>query len=387
MTKRDYYEILEVSRNADETEIKKAYRKKALQYHPDKNPGNKESEEHFKEAAEAYEVLSDPDKRSRYDRFGHDGLRGNFGSSGFSGGMSMDDIFRNFGDIFGDAFGGAFSDFFGGGNNNGRGRAVKKGTNLRIKVKLTLEEISIGVEKKVKVGKYVACNTCSGTGAKGGHAHETCPTCKGNGRVTRVTNTFLGQMQSTSTCPHCGGEGTVIKDKCPDCAGNGIIKGEEIIAIKIPPGVEEGMQLSLNGKGNAAARGGIPGDLLIQVEEIPHPQLIRDGNDLVYEHLISFPEAALGTSIEVPTVEGKAKVKLEPGLMSGKVVKLKGKGLPALQSYSRGDLLIHIHIWTPKNLSKEEKAHLEKMKDSLNFQPDPSQKEKGFFRRMKGIFE
>jgi molecular chaperone DnaJ len=388
MSKRDYYEILEVAKSATPEEIKKAYRKQAIRFHPDKNPGNKEAEEKFKEAAEAYEVLSDAEKRKRYDQFGHAGMgNSGAGNSGFSGGMSMDDIFRHFGDIFG---GGGFDDPFGGifgGGSRGR-KAVNRGSNLRVKVKLTLDEIAKGVEKKIKVNKYIRCNTCKGTGAKGGSSYQTCSTCHGSGHVTRVTSTFLGQMQTTTPCPQCGGEGQIITDKCPDCAGNGIIKGEEVISIRIPAGVAEGMQLSVNGKGNAAARGGVPGDLFVQIEEIEHPSLIRDGDNLHYEHYITITEAALGTSAEVPTIDGKAKIKIEPGTQSGKVLRLKGKGLPNVNQWEgKGDLMITIQVWIPKNLSKEEKALLEKLGSSPNFKPNPSSRDRNIFSRMKDMFE
>ncbi len=388
MTKRDYYEILEVSKNATPDELKKAYRKQALRYHPDKNPGDHASEDKFKEAAEAYEVLNDPNKRSRYDQYGHAGL-GNNGHGGFGGGgMSMEDIFSHFGDIFGGGMGNdPFSSFFGGGGGR-RGKTVNRGSNLRVKVKLTLEEIANGVEKKIKVNKFVACNTCQGTGAKGGSSFTTCSTCKGSGHVTKVTSTFLGQMQTTSTCPHCGGEGQIITDKCTDCAGNGIVKGEEVIAIRIPAGVAEGMQLSMGGKGNAAARGGVAGDLLIQIEEISHDLFDRDGNNLHYEHFITFTDAALGTSIEIPAIDGKVKVKVEPGTQSGKVMRLRGKGLPSVNAYEgKGDLLITVHVWTPKTLNKEEKSILEKLGKAANFQPAPGTKDKSFFSRMKDYFD
>jgi molecular chaperone DnaJ len=351
--------------------LKKAYRKQALRYHPDKNPGDHESEDKFKEAAEAYEVLNDPNKRSRYDQYGHAGM-GNNGFGGFGGGgMSMEDIFSHFGDIFGR-----------------RGRTVNRGSNLRVKVKLTLEEIANGVEKKIKVNKFIACNTCQGTGAKGGSSYTTCSTCKGTGHVTKITSTFLGQMQTSSTCPHCGGEGQIITDKCTDCAGNGIVKGEEVIAIRIPAGVAEGMQLSMGGKGNAAARGGVAGDLLIQIEEISHDLFDRDGNNLHYEHFITFTDAALGTSIEIPAIDGKVKVKIEPGTQSGKVMRLRGKGLPSVNAYEgKGDLLITVHVWTPKTLSKEEKSILEKLGKAANFQPAPGTKDKSFFSRMKEYFD
>ncbi len=390
MAKKDYYEILGVSKNATPDEIKKAYRQQALKNHPDKNPDNKAAEDRFKEAAEAYEVLSDAEKRKRYDQYGHAGLGNNQGFSGFSGGgMSMDEIFRHFGDIFGGGGGGfedPFGSMFGGGGR--RGRKVNQGSSLRVKVKLTLEEIASGVEKKIKVNKYIKCNTCSGSGAKGGSSYQTCSTCHGSGHVTRVTSTFLGQMQTSSTCPHCGGEGQVVIDKCTDCAGNGIIKGEEVISLNIPAGVGEGMQLSVNGKGNAAARGGVPGDLIIQIEELKHELFERDGNTLLYNHFITFSDAALGTSVEVPTIDSKVKIKIEAGTQSGRVLRLKGKGLPSINSWEgRGDLLITIHVWTPKALSKEEKAILEKLSKAANFQPAPSAKERSFFSRMKEMFE
>lgn len=389
MGKKDYYEILEVQKSASPDEVKKAYRKQAIKWHPDKNPGNKQAEERFKEAAEAYEVLSDAEKRRRYDQFGHDGVKNGAGNQGFSGNMSMEDIFRHFGDIFGGHADDPFGSFFGGGGG-GRSsrRSVNRGSNLRVKVKLTLEEIASGVEKKIKVNKYIPCGTCHGSGAKGGGSYHTCSTCNGSGHVTRVTSTFLGQMQTTSTCPNCGGEGKVITEKCNTCAGNGVVKGEEVLSIKIPAGVAEGMQLSVGGKGNAAARGGIAGDLLVQIEEIRHPELERDGNNLLYEHFLSFPEAAMGLTIEVPTLEGTAKIKVEPGTQSGKILRLRGKGLPSVNTYeSRGDLLVSIAVWTPKNLSKEEKAVMAKLALSQNFRPSATDKEKGFFSRMKNYFE
>jgi molecular chaperone DnaJ len=381
MEKRDYYEILGVAKNATDAELKKAYRQMALKYHPDKNPDDKKAEEKFKEAAEAYEVLSDPQKRQKYDQFGHVGV-GN--ASGFGGGgMNMDDIFSHFGDIFGDMFGGGFSSRGGG----QRGRRVNKGSNLRVKVKLSLEEIAKGVEKKIKVNKYVGCDDCHGSGAKGGSSYTRCSTCHGTGQVTRVTSTFLGQMQTASVCPQCGGEGQIITDKCNTCFGNGVVKGEEVISLNIPAGVAEGMQLSVSGKGNAAARGGVAGDLIVVIEEQEHPELLRDEENLLYVHYITFPEAAMGTSIEVPALEGKARVKIEPGTQSGKVLRLKGKGLPSLNSYSRGDLLVSINIWTPQNLTKEERAMLDKLQASQNFRPNPGKKDKNFFERMKEKFK
>ncbi len=382
MAKRDYYEILGVSRNAGEAEIKKAYRQMALKYHPDKNPNNKEAEEKFKEAAEAYEVLSNSEKRARYDQYGHEGMKGMPGG-GYGGGMSMDDIFSQFGDIFGSAFGGGFGGFSGGGGR----RRVNKGTNLRVKVRLTLEEISRGVEKKIKVNKLVSCSTCHGTGAAGGSSFSTCQHCHGTGQITRVTNTFLGQMQTSSTCPYCNGEGQTITNKCNSCAGSGTMKGEEVISLNIPAGVSEGIQLSVGGKGNAAPRGGIPGDLIVQIEEIPHDELVREGVNILYDHYISFPEAALGTSVEIPTIEGKVRIKIDPGTQGGKVLRLKGKGVPSLNGYGRGDQLININVWTPKNLNRQEKEILEKLMDAENFRPSPGAKDKSFFERMREYFQ
>ena len=384
MAKRDYYDILEVNRNASTEEIKKAYRKMALKHHPDKNPDDPEAENKFKEAAEAYEVLSNAEKRQRYDRYGHEGVKNGAGG-GFH--MSMDDIFSQFGDIFGDAFGGAFGEAFGFGTRGGRThRRVNRGSNLRVKVKLTLEEIARGVEKKIKVSKYVSCDACSGTGAEKGSSFSTCTTCNGRGQVTRVTSTFLGQMQTTSTCPSCGGEGTVISSKCNKCAGNGIVKGEEVISIRVPAGVSDGMQLSLSGKGNAGPRSGVPGDLIVLVEEQEHDDFERDGQNLIYELFVSLPDAALGSQAEIPTLDAKARIKVDPGTQSGKVLRLKGKGLPDINGYSKGDLLVNINIWTPRSLSKEEQEIMEKLRHSENFIPHPSKKDKGFFERMRNIF-
>ncbi|NCD42642.1 MAG: molecular chaperone DnaJ [Bacteroidia bacterium] len=384
MSKRDYYEILEVSKTATDAEIKSAYRKKAIQYHPDKNPDDPTAEDKFKEAAEAYEVLSNSEKRSRYDRFGHSGVNGAAGG-GYGQGMSMDDIFSQFGDIFGDVFGGGFGGF-GRRSSGGAGRRVNKGSNLRVKVKLTLEEIANGVEKKIKVNKYIPCSHCSGTGSKDGSSYETCQTCHGTGQVTRIQNSFFGQMQTTGVCPTCGGEGKIITHKCNHCGGDGIVRGEDIISIKIPAGVEDGMQLNVRSKGNAGARGGVNGDLIILIEEIKHDHLERDGQNLLYNHFVTFSDAAMGTSIDIPTLNGKARIKIQPGTQSGQVLRLKGKGLPGVNSYGHGDLLVQINVWIPKHLNKKENELLEQLRHSENMQPTPTKAEKGFFDKMKDMF-
>ncbi len=382
MEKRDYYEVLGVSKSATKEEIKKAYRKQALKYHPDKNPGDKKAEENFKEAAEAYEVLSNDEKKARYDRFGHAGMGSN--SNGFGGaGMTMEDIFSSFGDIFGDAFGG-FGAF--GGSRRG-GKRVNKGSNLRVKVKLTLQEIANGAEKKIKVSKYDTCSQCGGTGAADSGSFSTCSTCRGSGHVTRLTNTLLGQMQTTSTCPSCNGEGKTITKKCAACYGEGIIQKEEVIKINIPAGVGKGMQMTVSGKGNAARRGGVNGDLLVVIDEADHPDLIREGNDLIYNLFISIPDAILGTHVEVPTVDNNVKIKIEPGTQPGKILRLRGKGLPEVNGYGRGDLLVNVNVWIPKNLPREEAKLIEKFRESGYFKPDPDKNDKGFFERMKGYFE
>ena len=373
MAKRDYYEVLEVSKSATSEEIKKAYKKKAIQFHPDKNPGDATAEEKFKEAAEAYEVLSNEQKKAQYDRFGHDAPGGFGGSQG--GGFSMDDIFSQFGDIFGGHFG------FGGG---GRGQRVNRGADLRVRVKLNLKEIATGVEKKIKVKKYVACTPCNGTGAENGTDYTTCSTCNGSGAVTQVVNTMLGRMQTQSTCPTCKGEGKNIKKKCVHCAGEGIVREEEVITFNIPAGVAEGMQLAMNGKGNAARHGGVNGDLLIVIEEEKHPELLRDDNDLVYNLLLSFPIAAMGGNVEVPTIDGKVKVKIEAGTQPGKVLRLKSKGLPSVNRYGTGDLLVNVSVYIPEKLSDSERSTLTGLENSPNFQPNNSIKDKifSYFRRM-----
>jgi molecular chaperone DnaJ len=381
MGKRDYYEVLGVSKEATKEEIKKAYRQQALKYHPDKNPGDKKSEEKFKEAAEAYEVLSNEEKKARYDRYGHAGVGG--AGNGYTGhGMTMDDIFSSFGDIFGDAFGG-----FGGFGGGRRTRRVNKGTNLRVKVRLTLQEIATGTEKKLKVTKYDTCDSCNGTGAADASSMATCNTCKGSGHITRVTNTMLGQMQTTSVCPTCGGEGKTITKKCTACYGEGIVQKEEIIKINIPAGVAKGMQMTVNGKGNAPRRGGVNGDLLVVFDEEDHPELIREGNDLIFNLFISVPDAVLGTHVEVPTVENNVKIKIEPGTQPGKILRLRGKGLPEVNGYGRGDLLVNVNVWIPKSMTKEEQKTFEKFKESGSFTPKPDKNDRGFFDRMKGYFE
>ena len=383
MSKRDFYEILGVSKSASADEIKKAYRKKAIQFHPDKNPGDKVSEEKFKEAAEAYEILSDQQKRQRYDQYGHAGVGGASGGGGFGGGgMNMDDIFSHFGDIFGGHFGGGG---FGGGQRGG-GQRVRKGSDLRVKVRLTLAEIAVGVEKKIKVKKHVACTHCSGTGAAHGLSSTTCSTCNGQGRVNRIQNTILGQMQTAAECPTCRGEGKIVKDKCSHCAGEGVVREDEVITINIPAGVMEGMQLSVSGKGNAAQRGGVNGDLLVLVEEEAHSELIRDENDLIYNLLLTVPMATLGGSIEVPTVDGKVKVTIAPGTQPGKVLRLKGKGLPSVNRYGTGDLLVNIGVYIPENLNKEEKSNMEKLAKSDNVKPNATAS-RNFFQHFRNMFQ
>ncbi|NDW18006.1 molecular chaperone DnaJ [Dysgonomonas sp. 216] len=382
--KRDYYEVLGVDKSASADEIKKAYRKKAIQFHPDKNPDDKEAEEKFKEAAEAYEVLSDEQKRAQYDRYGHN-IPGGFG--GFSsshGDIDLEDIFSQFGDIFGGHFGGfggfgGFSGFGGGGRQR-----VNRGSDIKVRVKLNLKEIANGADKKIKVKKDVACTHCNGTGADEGTAFTTCSTCKGAGAVTRVVNTMLGQMQTQTTCPTCNGEGKTITKKCTYCGGEGVNKEDDVIELKIPAGVAQGMQLSVSGKGNAAHHGGVNGDLILVIEEEKHPELFRDQNDLIYNLLLSFPTAAMGGSAEIPTIEGKVKVKIEPGTQPGKIMRLKGKGLPSLQGRDMGDLVVNVSIYVPENLTDAEKSTLTGMENSPSFQPSKSIKEKIFrhFRRM-----
>jgi molecular chaperone DnaJ len=384
MAKRDYYEVLGVAKSASADEIKKAYRKVAMQFHPDRNPGDKAAEEKFKEAAEAYEVLSDQEKKAQYDRFGHAGLN-NRGGFGGGQGMNMEDIFSNFGDIFGDDI---FGSFFGGGGARQRGGKARgtRGSNLRIKLKMNYEEIAKGANKTVKVKKYTSCSTCSGSGARDKNSVQNCSTCNGSGQVRKVTSTFLGQMQTVGTCPTCNGEGSTITNKCTSCKGEGRVYTEETINIDIPAGVQDGMQLSLSGKGNIGERGGAPGDLIVLIEEESHPDLQRDNLNVIYDMHVSIPDAIFGSNVEVPTIDGRAKIKIPPGTQSGKIFRLKGKGFPSINSYERGDQLIHVNVWTPQELSNEEKEMIEKLKDSKNFQPQPEKNEKSFFTKVKEMF-
>ena len=384
--KRDYYEVLGVQKNANADEIKKAYRKAAIQYHPDKNPGDKQAEEKFKEAAEAYDVLSNPDKRARYDQFGHAGMSGAAGGGGgfggFSGGgFSMEDIFSQFGDIFGGHFGGG-----GFRSSSSGGRRVNRGSDIRIKVRLTLAEIANGVTKKLKINKTVACDKCGGTGAKDADSYSTCSTCNGTGHVTRVENTFFGRMQPHSVCPTCGGTGKVITSPCDKCKGEGTVRGSEVVEIKIPAGVGEGMMLTVTGKGNAARHGGVNGDLQVLIEEEPHPELMRDGNDLIHNLNITVTLALLGGTVEVPTVDGRAKIKIAPGTHAGKVLRLGGKGLPDVNGYGRGDELVVVDITIPSKLNAEEKRLVEELSRQPGFQKADSVKNQNIFERMKSFF-
>ena len=390
MSKRDFYEILGVSKSSSADEIKKAYRKVAMQFHPDRNPGDKAAEEKFKEAAEAYEILSDTDKKAKYDRFGHQafgpGTAGGGGGYG-AGGMDMNDIFSQFGDVFGDDM---FGGFFGGGQSRSRGGAKargQRGSNLRIKLKLNYEEIAGGVNKQVKVKKHVLCTTCGGNGAKDSSSIQTCGPCKGSGQVRKVTNTFLGQMQTVNTCPTCNGEGSTVTAKCTPCKGEGRVYGEETISIDIPAGVQDGMQLSMSGKGNAGERGGSSGDLIIMIEEEQHEFLHRDGLNVSFDLYITIPDAIFGTSVEVPTIDARAKIKIPAGTQSGKIFRLKGKGFPEVQGYAKGDQLIHVNIWTPQEVSEEEKIALNKMQESENFKPKPIKGDKSFYDKVKEAFK
>ena len=380
--KRDYYEVLGVSKTATPEELKKAYRKLALQYHPDRNPGDKEAEEKFKEAAEAYEVLSNPEKRQRYDQFGFAGMGG---AGGYGGqGMSMDDIFSQFGDLFADfGLGSIFGGGFGGSRSSGPVR--EHGGNIRVKVKMNLQEIEKGAKKKIKVSKYVACDHCHGSGSEDG-VTDTCPTCKGRGQVVRTVSSLFGQMQTASTCPNCGGTGKIIKNKCTHCHGDGIVKGEEVIDIDIPAGVGEGMQLTMRGKGGAGPHNGVPGDLYVLIEEEAHPDFERDGSNLIHSLFITVPEAILGTDVEVPTVSGKVRVKIAPGTQSGKVLRLRGKGLPNVNGYGNGDLLVYVNVWIPKKVSKEDEKKLQELSKSESFKPTPNEDDRSFFKKIRDYF-
>ena len=379
--KRDYYEVLGVQRNANADEIKKAYRKAAIKYHPDKNPGDKEAEEKFKEAAEAYDVLSNPDKRARYDQFGHAGMGGAAGGgfgSGFGGGFSMEDIFSQFGDIFGGHFGGFSS--------RGGGRRVNRGSDIRVKVKLTLAEIANGTTKKLKINKTIACDKCGGTGAKDSSSYTTCSTCNGSGVVTRVENTFFGRMQTQGVCPTCGGEGKIITAKCDKCSGEGVVRGDEVVEIKIPAGVGEGMAVTVSGKGNAARHGGVNGDLLVMIEEERNPELVRDGNDLIHNLNLTVTTCILGGEVEVPTIDGRAKIKIAPGTHAGKVLRLRGKGLPDVNGYGRGDILIVVDITIPDSLTSEERQLVQKLSEQPHFKTPESVEKQNIFERMKNFF-
>ena len=384
--KRDYYEVLGVEKSANADEIKKAYRKAAIKYHPDKNPGDKEAEEKFKEAAEAYDVLSNEEKRARYDRFGHAGMSGAAGGGaggfggGFGGGFSMEDIFSQFGDIFGGHFGGGF------GGSRGGGRSVNRGSDIRVRIKLNLAEIVNGTTKKIKVNKDVVCEKCGGSGAKDSSSHTTCSTCNGTGYVMTVQNTFFGRMQSQSVCPTCGGEGKIITAKCDRCGGEGCVRDSEVIEIKVPAGVGEGMALTVTGKGNAARRGGVNGDLIVVIEEERSEELVRDGNNLIHNLNITVATAILGGEVEIPTVEGKAKIKIAPGTHAGKVLRLRGKGIPDVNGYGRGDIMVVVDITIPTSLTSEEKKLVKELSEKPHFKEAESTENQNIFERMKSFF-
>ncbi len=384
--KKDYYEVLGVDRSASADDIKKAYRKLAIKYHPDKNPGNKEAEEKFKEAAEAYSVLSDAEKKARYDQFGHAGVEG--AGPDFSGGFgNLNDILN---DLFGGAFGGGFGGFsgFGGFGGGTRQQRVSRGRDIRVRVKLTLEEIANGVEKEISIEKSVPCTECSGKGAKNSSDIKTCPACNGTGEVQRVTNSFLGQTITRSTCQQCNGEGKIISNPCRNCSGSGLVRKRETIKVRIPAGVEAGMQLTLQGQGHAAKNNGINGDLLVVIEEQEHPNLKREGNNLYYTKIISVPDAILGSETEIPCLDGNYRIKVEPGTQSGKVVRPRGRGLPSVNGYGGiGDMYVKFAVWIPKKLDKEDKALIESLRGKESFKPDPSKDDKGFFEKLKGLFD
>lgn len=387
MAAKDYYEILGVDKSATADEIKKAYKKKAIQYHPDRNPGDKEAEEKFKEAAEAYDVLRDPDKRARYDQFGPEGVNAS-GFGGFGGqGMNMDDIFNLFGDIFGGRQGGGFGGF---GFDGGRSQRMQqyKGGDLRLKVRLTLQEISTGVTKKFKIKKNVTCTECHGSGSEVPRDTETCSTCHGSGYVLHTQNSIFGMVQTQNVCPKCGGEGKVIKNKCKHCHGEGTVMGEEIVEISIPAGVSEGMIVNVPGKGHAGKHNGIPGDIQVFIEEEENENFIREDNNIIYNLLLSVSQAVLGDTIEIPTLDGKARIKIEPGTQPGKVLRLRGKGLPAVKGYGygTGDLVVNISVYIPETLTKQEREMFESMKNSDSLQPNASVKE-SIFKKFRSYFE
>jgi molecular chaperone DnaJ len=378
--KRDFYEVLGVSKNASAAEIKKAYRKLAIKYHPDKNPDNPEAEEKFKEAAEAYGVLSDDEKRQKYDRFGFAGVGAS--ASGHAEYSNIDDIFARFGDVFGDFFGGGF-----GGGGHRSGMQGRRGGHIKIRVNLSLEDVAKGVTKKIKIKKAVVCNVCQGSGAKDRNATRTCSTCHGSGKVVKIVDSFFGRMQQESVCPTCHGEGQIITDRCSNCHGEGVVRGEEVVEIQIPAGVEDGMQMTMRGKGNAAPNNGIPGDLIVQMSVKEHDHFIRDGNDIVYNAYVNFVDAALGAKVQIPTLTGKVNITMPPGTQSGNIFRLKGKGIPGLNRHSnQGDQLVIINVWTPKRLTNVEREMLERLRQSPNFQPEKSSKSGSFFKRMKDYF-
>ena len=383
--KRDYYEVLGVGRNATDEEIKKAYRKKAIQYHPDKNPGDKEAEEKFKEAAEAYDVLSNKEKRAKYDQFGHAGLDGQAGPD-FSGGFgNLNDILR---DLFGGGFGGfgGFSGFGGDSQRQNAGQRVYKGRDIRVRVRLTLDEIARGTEKEIQIERNVPCPDCGGKGAKNTADIKVCPSCKGSGQVKRVVNSFFGQTVTYSTCQQCNGEGKIVTNPCHTCSGTGLVRRKETVRVRIPAGVEDGMQLTMRGQGHSAKNNGINGDLLIVINEIEDPEIKRDGNNLTYTKIISIPEAVMGATVEIPCLDGKYNVKVEPGTQSGTVIRLKGKGLPAVNGYGTGDMYVKFIVYVPKKISREEKEAMEKLAASENFKANTSKEDKNFFDRLRNMF-
>ncbi len=392
MSKRDYYEILEIARDANPDDLKKAYRKAALKFHPDRNPNNKEAEEKFKEAAEAYEVLADPDKRRRYDQYGHAGMRAGADYHGYS---DINDIFSSFSDIFGSGLGGGiFDDVFGGGGRGGRHRQRTgqgaPGSDLKIRLKLTLEEIASGVEKKIKIKRWKPCDVCSGSGAKHGTSKTACTTCNGSGEVRHVSRSVFGQFVSIATCSACNGEGKIVRDHCPACAGEGRVQGESTIKVAVPAGVAEGNYIPLRGQGNVGPRGGPAGDLLVIIEEEPHPVFTRHGEDVMLDLLVAFPDAALGAEVEIPTLTGKARLKIDPGTQSGRILRMREKGIPSLNGRSAGDQLVRVNVWVPTKLTREEKSRLQDLAKGENFSPKPGDKsahsEKSFFSAIKNLF-